>query len=124
MFSFSPPRYRPATDPQRKTAKTRTEPHFRRYNAADLLRKEPGHGCKGTSTYTDRNTFHETELYRTSDPTEIASGQVGFIMPLDTMHSFEAENNKILWLLDLHGGVGGWPDVKKSFQITVTPAAS
>ena len=78
---------------------------------------------KGTSTYTDRNTFHETELYRTSDPNEIASGQVGFIMPPNTMHSFEAENNKILWRLDLHGGIRGWPDVKESFQITVTPSA-
>ncbi len=78
---------------------------------------------KGTSTYTDRSTFYETELYRTSDPNEIASGQVGFIMPPDTMHSFEAENNKILWDLDIHGSIKGWPDVKESFQITVTPAA-
>jgi hypothetical protein len=78
---------------------------------------------KGTSTCTDRNTFHETELYRTSDPSEVASGQVGFIMPQHTMHSFEAENNKILWRLGLHGSIKGWPDVKESFQITVTPAA-
>jgi hypothetical protein len=78
---------------------------------------------KGTSTCTDRNTFHETELYRTSSPNEIASGQIGFIMPPDTMHSFEAENNKIFWRLDLHGSIKGWPDVKESFQITVTPAA-
>jgi len=76
---------------------------------------------KGTSTYTDRSTFFETELYRTSDPNEIASGQVGFIMPQDTMHSFEAENNQILWRLDINGRIRGWPDVKESFQITVTP---
>jgi hypothetical protein len=78
---------------------------------------------RGTSTYTDRNTFYELELYRTSDPREIASGQVGLVLPQDTMHSFEAENNKILWSLDIHGRIQGWPDVKESFGITVTPGA-
>jgi len=76
---------------------------------------------KGTSTCTDRNTFYEMELYRTSDVTEIASGQVGFVLPQDTMHSFEAENNKILWTLDVHGRIRHWPDVKETFPITVTP---
>jgi hypothetical protein len=76
---------------------------------------------KGTSTYTDRNTFYEMELYRTSDPSEIAAGQVGFVIPQDTMHSFEAENNKILWSLNVHGSIKHWPDVKESFRITVTP---
>jgi hypothetical protein len=76
---------------------------------------------RGTSTYTDKNTFHEMEIYRTSHPSEIASGQVGFVLPQDTMHSFEAENNKILWSLDIHGQIQGWPDVKESFKITVTP---
>ncbi len=79
---------------------------------------------KGTSTYTDRNTFYEMELNRTSDPNEIASGQIGFLLPRDTMHSFAAENNKILWSLDTHGSIKGWPDVKESFQITVAPATS
>jgi len=79
---------------------------------------------KGTSTYTDRNTFYEMELYRTSDATEIASGQVGFVLPQDTMHSFEAENNRILWSLDVHGRIRHWPDVKESFKVTVTPTAA
>jgi hypothetical protein len=78
---------------------------------------------RGTSTYTDRNTFYQMELYRTSEATEIASGQVGFVLPQDTMHSFEAENNKILWSVDVHGSIRHWPDVKESFKITVTPAA-
>jgi len=79
---------------------------------------------KGTSTYTDRNTFYEMELYRTSDVNEIVSGQVGFVMPQDTMHSFEAQNNKVLWNLDIHGSIKRWPDVKESFKITVTPTAA
>jgi hypothetical protein len=78
---------------------------------------------RGTDTCTDRNTFYEMELYRASNAGAIASGQVGFVVPPDTMHSFEAENNKILWSLDIHGRVKGWPDVKESFPITVTPTA-
>ncbi len=77
---------------------------------------------QGTSTCTDRNTFYEMELYRTAFPNEIVSGCVGFVLPQDTMHSFEAKNNKILWSLNLHGRIRRWPDVKESFQITVTPA--
>jgi hypothetical protein len=76
---------------------------------------------RGTSTYTDRSTFYEMELYRTADPREVAAGQVGLVLPQDTMHSFAAENNKILWSLEIRGEIQGWPDVKESFPITVTP---
>jgi hypothetical protein len=77
---------------------------------------------RGTKTYTDRHTFYELELHRTSAANEIAAGQIGFVVPPDTMHSFEAENNKILWSLDIHGSIRHWPDVQESFRITVTPA--
>jgi len=79
---------------------------------------------RGTSTYTDKNTFYEMELYKTSSTGEIASGQVGFVLPQETMHSFEAENNKIIWNLHVHGDIKSWPDVKESFKITVTPAVA
>jgi hypothetical protein len=76
---------------------------------------------RGTDTHTDRNTFYEMELCRTSETVEIASGQVGVVIPQETMHSFEAENNKILWSLEVHGDIRRWPDVKESFRINVTP---
>jgi hypothetical protein len=79
---------------------------------------------RGTSTYTDRNVFYEMELYKTCDANQIVMGQVGLVMPQDTMHSFEAANNKILWDLDVHGAIKGWPDVKESFRITVTPTTA
>lgn len=78
---------------------------------------------RGTNTYTDDNTFYEMELYKTSHTAEIASGQVGFVLPSDTMHSFEADNNKIVWNLEVRGDIPKWPDVKESFPITVVPAA-
>jgi hypothetical protein len=79
---------------------------------------------RGTNTYTDKNTFYEMELYKTSSNAEITGGQVGFVLPPETMHSFEAENNKIIWNLDVHGDIRRWPDVKESFKITVTPAVA
>jgi len=79
---------------------------------------------RGTNTYTDKNTFYEMELYKTSSAGEIASGQIGFVLPQETMHSFEADNNKIIWNLDVHGDIRRWPDVKESFKITVTPAVA
>jgi hypothetical protein len=79
---------------------------------------------KGTDTCTNKNTFYEMELYRTSDSLEIASGQIGFVVPQDTMHSFEADNNKIVWSVDIYGRIDRWPDVKESFKIAVVPARS
>jgi len=78
---------------------------------------------KGTSTYTDESTFYEQELHRTGSLAEIASGQVGFLLPQDTMHSFKADNNNIVWKLDVRGDIKSWPDVHESFEIEVTPAA-
>jgi len=78
----------------------------------------------GKNTHTDSSTFYELELYRTADPREIASGQVGFLVPADTMHSFEAANNKILWSLDVHGSIRRWPDVNESFKINVAPRSA
>jgi hypothetical protein len=79
---------------------------------------------RGTNTYTDKNVFHEMELYKTSITTEIGSGQVGLIVPSDTMHSFEADNNKIIWNLEIHGDIKKWPDVKESFKVSVVPAVA
>ncbi len=86
-----------------------------------LLGVEQATYRRGTKTHTDRNTFYEMELYRTTNPGEIALGQVGFVIPSDTMHSFEADNSKILWSLDLRGDIKRWPDVKESYPIEVVP---
>jgi len=78
---------------------------------------------RGTNTCTDTNTFYEMELYKTTSAANIVAGQVGFVLPQETMHSFEAENNKILWNLHIRGDIKKWPDVKESFPITVVPTA-
>ncbi|OHB63016.1 MAG: hypothetical protein A2Y77_10725 [Planctomycetes bacterium RBG_13_62_9] len=78
---------------------------------------------RGTNTVTDKRTFYEMELYDTSDWAQVAAGRVGFVMPHDTMHSFKAQNNKVVWEIEVHGTIERWPDVKESFEIEVAPAA-
>jgi len=77
---------------------------------------------RGTKTRTDKNVFYELPLVETEQRHEVRSGQVGLVIPPDTMHSFEAANNKIVWELEVHGDIKRWPDVKESFKITVAPA--
>lgn len=87
-----------------------------------LLGREEATYRRGTKTHTDKNTFYEMEILATTERREITSGQVGLIIPADTMHSFEAQNNKIIWAIEVHGDIKRWPDVKESFKITVAPA--
>jgi hypothetical protein len=77
---------------------------------------------KDAGTATAKNTFYEMELCRTSNTDEIAAGSVGVVIPRETMYSFEAKNNRIIWSLDIHGKIARWPDIKESFKFAVVPA--
>ena len=52
----------------------------------------------------------------------IGGGETVIEVPPDTMHSFAASNNKIVWRLVVHGAIASWPDMRETFEITVTPA--
>ena len=36
------------------------------------------------------------------------------------MHTFTANNNKIIWTIKMKGDINRWPDIDESFDITVT----
>ncbi len=76
---------------------------------------------RGTKTYTDKNTFFTFQLAQTTNPAEMSYGEVGFAVPAETMHSFTADNNKIIWSLNVAGDIKRWPDIKDVFEITITP---
>jgi len=76
---------------------------------------------RGTNTYTDKNVFAKVRVVEIDDPRDMIAGRASFAVPPDTMHSFEAENNKIIWTLRVHGAVRFWPDVKDEFAFTVLP---
>jgi hypothetical protein len=78
---------------------------------------------RGTSTTTDRRVFARLVLVDTTDQTQIAGGETLVALPADTMHSFSAPRNKIVWVIKLHGDIPRWPDVDDEVPITVYPTA-
>ncbi|MHC4886361.1 MAG: hypothetical protein ACYTGH_14885, partial [Planctomycetota bacterium] len=74
---------------------------------------------QGTNTRTDTETFLELPLHES--PSIQPGGDAEGLLPLDTMHSFEAENNKIEWSIQVTGEIPWWPDIDESFPVTVLP---
>lgn len=76
---------------------------------------------RGTDTTTDRSTFAKIVLLDTTDPSRIAQGKAAVQVPPESMHSFNASHNKIVWSLVILGEIARWPDVKEEYPIVVTP---
>jgi hypothetical protein len=76
---------------------------------------------RGTDTTTDTKTFAEIPIFETTEMFEMSEGLAEIVVPSDTMHSFDAPNNKIQWTLEVHGDITLWPDMSASFPITILP---
>ena len=76
---------------------------------------------RGTDTHTDEHTFYRNVLLETEDPLDISEGRVEFSIPADSMHSFTADNNKLVWSISVAGEIPLRPDVKTTFPIQVIP---
>ncbi len=78
---------------------------------------------RGTNTVTDKHTFATLTLTELTDAADIMAGhgRAELVVPADTMHSFVATNNKIVWTLKAHGQIARWPDVKDEFPIVIAP---
>lgn len=86
-----------------------------------LIGREEATYQRGTNTVTDKRNFFEQTLIETTDPGQIAKSETEFTIPADTMHSFEADNNKIVWLFELAGDIHRWPDVKHEYKFIIHP---
>jgi len=78
---------------------------------------------RGTDTTTVKRTFARYVVLDTTEPSRIASGETLLALPADTMHTFEASRNKVLWSLKLHGDIPNWPDIDDEVALTVYPTA-
>ncbi|MDD2711233.1 MAG: DUF3592 domain-containing protein [Verrucomicrobiae bacterium] len=76
---------------------------------------------RGTSTITDKAIFATLNIFDTTNPLEMTSGQATVVVPSSSMHSFASSNNKIVWFIQLHGEINWWPDIKEEFEIVVLP---
>jgi hypothetical protein len=87
-----------------------------------LTGREEARYRRGTDTHTDRHEFHSAVLAEATDPMNIERGSGTVRIPAGTMHSFSANNNKIIWTITVKGEISRWPDVDESFDVTVSPA--
>jgi hypothetical protein len=76
---------------------------------------------RGTNTYTDKETFATLTLVDTTDPLEMPRGETKLLIPADTMHSFDAGHNDIIWALHIKGEIKRWPDVKQEYTLVLVP---
>ena len=76
---------------------------------------------RGTDTITEEEVFASYDLVNTVNDWEIPRGTAEFTIPADTMHSFEATSNKIVWEFTIEGEIGRWPDVDQNFAIQIRP---
>ena len=76
---------------------------------------------RGTNTHADTNVFATVPVVDSTEPFEMASGSASFVIPADTMPSFKADRNKIVWTLKVAAEIPGWPDSDDDFEILVRP---
>ncbi|NOZ94807.1 MAG: DUF3592 domain-containing protein [Acidobacteria bacterium] len=77
---------------------------------------------RGNNSRTDTRVFAVFPLADLSQRLEMVAGEASLEIPQDTMHTFHAASNKILWQLKVEGEVRHWPDASDSWEIEVTPA--
>jgi hypothetical protein len=83
--------------------------------------KEEAKYQSGTSTSTDKETFALIPLVDTADSYQMATGSTSFVMPADTMPSFRAEHNRIIWTIKAQLEIANWPDSEEEFEVLVRP---
>jgi len=79
---------------------------------------------RGTDTRTDKEVFATLQIVDTADTIAMHSGAAKLTVPPGAMHSFKAKNNKIVWVLKVHGDIPRWPDIKDEYPFTVAPHAA
>jgi Protein of unknown function (DUF3592) len=77
---------------------------------------------RGTSTTTERKVFRRLPLATVLIESEMRFGSISIDLPRDMIHSFEADNNKIVWSVEVHGDIPWWPDVHESMPFAIRPA--
>jgi len=76
---------------------------------------------RGTDTRTDKGVFATIQIADTTDGIAMRSGSAKLHVPPGAMHSFKSANNKIVWVLKVHGDIPRWPDVKDEYPVEVIP---
>ena len=76
---------------------------------------------RGTDRTTDTNVFATISLANQIPPNIADAGSSKVTIPADTMHSFDATHNKVVWVVRVRGEVRNWPDSDDEFPLAVAP---
>lgn len=76
---------------------------------------------RGTTTTTERKVFQRLPVAAANTDPEIRFGSVSIDLPPDLVHSFEANNNKIVWSVEVHGVIAWWPDILEPMPFAIRP---
>ena len=92
-----------------------------------LVFQESATYTQGTDTRTD--THDEVVSFFEGPAGHFEAGSEArrdgtFQIPVDAMHSFESQNNKLQWLVRVHVDVQEWPDMIEVYDLTVLPERS
>jgi hypothetical protein len=70
---------------------------------------------------TAREVFRTLPVVDTTEPASIAAGTGLVAIPSDTLHSFAAPHNRVIWSFKVTGEIRHWPDVGEEFEVSVLP---
>lgn len=76
---------------------------------------------RGTDTITDTNVFCTIEVAEVQSVEDIEFGSRTVTIPVDTMHTFRGDRNRVSWRIVLHGDIPSWADIKESYEFRVKP---
>lgn len=76
----------------------------------------------GTDTRTDTHVFYQEELISVASPSAHSQLYTNVTIPENSMHSFDASNNKVEWQLKLVGQIPHWPDINYEYPIVIRPS--
>jgi hypothetical protein len=86
-----------------------------------LEAREEATDIRGTDRTTHTNVFAAITLVNQISPGIAGVGSARVMIPADTMHSFDATHNKVVWLVRVRGEAPNWPDSDDEFPLTVAP---
>jgi hypothetical protein len=75
--------------------------------------------ARGTDRVTVKETFHRVVLFESDSRLDMQQGRCDLALPLDAPPTFKAANNRLRWVVVVHGNVPRWPDIKAEWELSV-----
>jgi len=71
---------------------------------------------------TEVNTFFRLPIHEVTGWNDIRAGRTSLVIPTHLVPTFEAPNNRIDWVIRVHGEIANWPDISEEISVRLLPA--